>query len=340
MPVHRPVQAPFPSVLGDARVGQGGADRVDLVGCGVDAEGYAADIALWKGAAILTATEPPRSTWGGEYALIRDATRPWDLRPCHHLGCHREDRRMATLVSASRVQRASGHARLARRGADALGGRYSTEPGIDAGARDAEIERWFLAATLFGTRISSAVAERTFGVLSDAGLARIGQARHIPLDDFIAFLDEGGSARYAAPTAARLKALSRYHRRALRRAGRHDRPAAQHLPDTAGSAGCAARLGAGNYPAVPTRTAGRVARPRSRRPARAPGTPQTPRPRPGPATAAFVRLARLAARRYTGRRDLESGLVRLALADHRGGWACARAGTGASCSAGALSVID
>ena len=112
---------------------------------------------------------------------------------------------MATLVSASRAQRASGHARLARRVADALGGRYSTELGIDAGAGDAEIERWFLAATLFGTRIPAAVAERTFGVLSDAGLARIVQARHIPLDDFIAFLDEGGSARYAR---ARLKALS------------------------------------------------------------------------------------------------------------------------------------
>ncbi len=111
---------------------------------------------------------------------------------------------MATLVSASRVQRASAHARLARRVADAPGGRYSTELGIDVDAGDAEIERCFLAATLFGTRISAAVAERTFGVLSDACLARIGQARHIPLDDFIAFLDEGGSAR----TAARLKALS------------------------------------------------------------------------------------------------------------------------------------
>lgn len=57
-------------------------------------------------------------------------------------------------------------------------------------------------------RISAAVAERTFGVLSDAGLARIVQARHIRLDDFIAFLDEGGYAHYAARTAARLKALS------------------------------------------------------------------------------------------------------------------------------------
>jgi hypothetical protein len=128
-------------------------------------------------------------------------------------------------------------ARLARRVADALGGRYSTELGMDVDAGDAEIERWFLVATLLGTRISAAVAERTFGVLSDAGLARIVRARHIPLDGFVAFLDEGGCARYAARTAARLNALSRYHRRALRRAGRHDRPAVQHLPGTAGSAG-------------------------------------------------------------------------------------------------------
>ena len=102
---------------------------------------------------------------------------------------------MARLVSASRAERASGHARLARRVADALGGRYSTELGVDADAGDAEIERWFLAATLFGTRIWAAVAERTFGVLSGAGLARAGQARHIPLDDFVAFLDEGGYGR-------------------------------------------------------------------------------------------------------------------------------------------------
>ena len=54
---------------------------------------------------------------------------------------------MATLVSASRAQRASGHARLACRVADALDGRYSTEPGIGVDAGDAEIGRWFLAAT-------------------------------------------------------------------------------------------------------------------------------------------------------------------------------------------------
>jgi len=162
----------------------------------------------------------------------------------------------------------------------------------------------------------------------------VGQARHIPLDDFIAFVDEGGYARYAA----RLKALSgiigeRYD-------GRAAMISQQFSTYPTPSAGCAASLGAGNYPAVPARTAGRVARPRSRRSAHAPSTPRPPRPRPGPAPAAFACLARLAAGCYTGRRDLESGLVRLALADHRRGWADARAGTCASCSASALSAID
>jgi hypothetical protein len=60
-----------------------------------------------------------------------------------------------------------------------LGGRYSAQLGIDVDAADAEVERWFVAATLFGTRISA--AERAFGVLASAGLARIGQVRHRPV---------------------------------------------------------------------------------------------------------------------------------------------------------------
>jgi hypothetical protein len=35
-----------------------------------------------------------------------------------------------------------------------LGGRFSAELGIDVDAGDAEVERWFLAATLFGTQCS------------------------------------------------------------------------------------------------------------------------------------------------------------------------------------------
>ena len=101
-----------------------------------------------------------------------------------------------------------GAVELARRVVAVLGGRYSAELGIDVDASDAEVERWFLAATLFGARISARVAERAFGVLAAAGLARIGQLRHVPSGDLIAMLDAGGYARYDVRTATRLLELS------------------------------------------------------------------------------------------------------------------------------------
>jgi hypothetical protein len=57
---------------------------------------------------------------------------------------------------------------LARRVVAVLGGRYSAGLGIDVDAREAEVERWFVAATLFGARIPARVAERTFGMLASA----------------------------------------------------------------------------------------------------------------------------------------------------------------------------
>jgi hypothetical protein len=48
---------------------------------------------------------------------------------------------------------------------ESLGGRYSTELAIDVDRGDEEIERWALAATLFGARISVHVAEKIFAVL-------------------------------------------------------------------------------------------------------------------------------------------------------------------------------
>ena len=96
----------------------------------------------------------------------------------------------------------------ARRVVQLLGGRYSTEAGIDVDAGDAEVERWFLAATLFGARISTAIAQRTFRVLDRSGLVHIAHARGIPWDDLVAMLDAGGYARYDFRTASRLYALS------------------------------------------------------------------------------------------------------------------------------------
>jgi hypothetical protein len=103
---------------------------------------------------------------------------------------------------------APGAIELARRVVVVLGGRYSAELGIDVDAGDAQVERWFVAATLFGARIRAPVAERTFGVLAAAGLTRIGQMRHVPSGDLIAMLDAGGYARYDFRTATLLLELS------------------------------------------------------------------------------------------------------------------------------------
>ena len=94
---------------------------------------------------------------------------------------------------------APGAIELARRVVAVLGGRYSTELGIDVDAGEAEVERWFVAAALFGARIPARVAEQTFGVLAAAGLARIGQMRHVPSGDLIAMLEAGTPATTSAP---------------------------------------------------------------------------------------------------------------------------------------------
>lgn len=112
----------------------------------------------------------------------------------------------AVRIPAGREYTA-GETEVAQRVVAELGGRYSAPLGIDVDAGEAEIERWFVAATLFGTRISARLAERAFGVLAAAGLARIWQLRHVPSADLIAMLDAGGYARYDVRTAARLLEL-------------------------------------------------------------------------------------------------------------------------------------
>ncbi len=118
---------------------------------------------------------------------------------------------MSSPVSAASAPSEPGPdqlARTARRVVAALGGRYSSGLGIDVDAGDWEAERWFLAATLFGTRIPAVIAERTFRVLDGAGLHRVTQARDIPWGDLVALLDEGGYVRYDFRTATRLHDLA------------------------------------------------------------------------------------------------------------------------------------
>lgn len=112
------------------------------------------------------------------------------------------------MVTPARRQVPAGAA-LVRILVDALGGRFSTELGIDLDRNPAQVERWFLAATLFGTRISVAIAERTYRALSAAGVHTITGAGERTWDELVALLDAGGYARYDFRTATRLHDLAR-----------------------------------------------------------------------------------------------------------------------------------
>jgi hypothetical protein len=218
---------------------------------------------------------------------------------------------------------------LARHVVAVLGGRYSSGLGIDVDAGDAEIERWFLAATLFGTRIPAATAGRTFGVLDGAGLHRVAQARHIPWQDLVAFLDEGGYVRYDFRTATRLQELAevldeRYGGQAAvigrRFPGYPELCQALDLLPGWGpvTIGLFLRELRGVWPGARP--------PLDQRAAAAARHLGFPGPRPGQPD--LRALAWLAAAAGLDLRDLESGLVRLALAHRRrmdscpGGAAC------------------
>ena len=89
-----------------------------------------------------------------------------------------------------------------------LGGRFSLELDIDVDRGADEIERWALAATLFGNRISTSVALRTYRVLEHAGVRTIADAGGRNWEELVALLDEGGYVRYDERTASRLLALA------------------------------------------------------------------------------------------------------------------------------------
>jgi len=85
------------------------------------------------------------------------------------------------------------------------GGRYAGALGIDLAAANAgERFKWFLAALLYGARISGSLASRTWrefaarGVLTPEGIAATGW------DGLVAILDAGGYARYDYKTATKL----------------------------------------------------------------------------------------------------------------------------------------
>lgn len=97
---------------------------------------------------------------------------------------------------------------LARRLVETLGGRFSAEMGIDVDRGGREVERWLLAATLFGTRISAATAARTYRLMAEAGVGRPADVEARSWDELVELLDRGGYVRYDFRTATRLQNLA------------------------------------------------------------------------------------------------------------------------------------
>ncbi len=96
----------------------------------------------------------------------------------------------------------------ARRIVRELGGRFSIELGIEVDRDPAAVERWALAATLFGNRIPAETAMRTYRVLARAGVRTIEDAGGRTRPELVTLLDEGGYVRYDERTATRLLALA------------------------------------------------------------------------------------------------------------------------------------
>lgn len=79
---------------------------------------------------------------------------------------------------------------------------FSEELGIDlASCREKEIFKWFLASLLFGARISSKTARKTYKQFETRGLVTPKAIQKADWNRLVEVLDEGGYARYDYKTA-------------------------------------------------------------------------------------------------------------------------------------------
>ena len=89
-----------------------------------------------------------------------------------------------------------------------IGGKFSRELGIDLTGNDpAEISKWFLAAKLFGARIPTGIAIRTFREFERCGIVTPERILAAGWDRLVTILDAGGYVRYDFSTASRLLAI-------------------------------------------------------------------------------------------------------------------------------------
>ncbi|HEY7741456.1 MAG TPA: hypothetical protein VIA19_00290 [Burkholderiales bacterium] len=85
------------------------------------------------------------------------------------------------------------------------GGRYASALGIDiGGGRAPEVFKWFLAAILYGARISQGTAARTYREFARARLLSPRAILETGWDGLVEILDRGGYVRYDFKTATKL----------------------------------------------------------------------------------------------------------------------------------------
>lgn len=89
-----------------------------------------------------------------------------------------------------------------------MGGKFSRELGIDVtGNNPEDIFKWFLAAKLFGARISTGIAVKTFREFERRGVVTPEHVLATGWDGLVSILDAGGYVRYDFSTATRLLAI-------------------------------------------------------------------------------------------------------------------------------------
>jgi endonuclease III len=85
-----------------------------------------------------------------------------------------------------------------------LPGRFAAELGLAVKAGPEERQKWFLAAVLYGARISGKLAARTYRVFADRGIYTPEAILEQGWDNLVVLLDAGGYARYDFKTATKL----------------------------------------------------------------------------------------------------------------------------------------
>jgi hypothetical protein len=92
----------------------------------------------------------------------------------------------------------------------ATGGRFSAELRIDVeSGKSSEIFKWFLAAILFGARISGRIATKTYREFAKEGLLSADKILRCGWTGLVRVLDHGGYARYDFKTATKLLGICR-----------------------------------------------------------------------------------------------------------------------------------